>query len=94
LADDIVTAHIHWRLHCDLVDALNQKHIAHAQSPTPGTVHLAGIVRALLKTLFGNLAILVLLFWSSARRSAAKFGPSTDRLALASQVVKKGLLAA
>src|SRR5438128_312042 len=34
LADDIVTAHIHWRLHCDLVNTLNQKHIVHAQSPT------------------------------------------------------------
>lgn len=34
LADDIVDAHIHWRMHCDLVGALNQAPIVHGQSPT------------------------------------------------------------
>jgi len=34
LADDIVSAHIHWRMHCDLVRALNKAHVVGAQSPT------------------------------------------------------------
>ena len=34
LADDIVDAHIHWQMHCDLVEALNDAPVVNAQSPT------------------------------------------------------------
>ncbi len=33
LADDVVSAHIHWRLHCDLVAALKKQPVVRSQTP-------------------------------------------------------------
>lgn len=34
LSSDIVDAHIHWQLHCDLNEAIQAEHIVRSQSPT------------------------------------------------------------
>lgn len=88
LSDDVVNAHIHWRLHCDLVDAIKKQPQVSHQSPTfwhlTIEAHAVAAVENLCRAFDQEQSSLHLLSWlKTIQKNLYLFSASAfkDRLA-------------